>query len=238
MHAINAKIATACLNGTFNKDGFLQGLLLQCLQRLEKEERGIRTLRGRRGNELVGERSLIEDAALTLAISGGNKAVCKELGQRSTAVRIQTEDLPRLSLPNPTLALLKGNEEQLKENVTLIDQRFARMPGENKRRLMMAVDATYLQKGLVQMKMGDRAGLVGGGWSIEDEAGAFLPLADLDKVERPEKASQMMEFLLWNPHMPGVRETYSLASVPTRLAATMTDATASKTHAGNLESRV
>lgn len=231
---MNAKIAHAVVNGALDNEGFMQGLLLQLLQRIEKKSRGIFTLRGPRArNETATERNLIEESALTLAILGGNRAVCKELGQRVKPFKCRMADLPSHSLPNAMLALLSSNHEQLQENIQLIDQLFHRTSACKKRRLLMAVDATYLEKAMLQMSMGQTVGLVGGGWSIDNEEECFWPLAKAH--EKKMKAPQMMEFLITDPSSPCDRRSYSLCSMPMFLKAMRRDEGVTKTHAGNWE---
>ena len=233
MQQINAKIAHSLLSGELDSDGFMQGLMLQMIQRLDKVSRGIQHLKGRRAaTELPTERALIEEAALTLALTGGHKFLHQELGQRVKPIKIKVCDLPSMSLPNPALALMTKYAEQLTENVELLDQLFHRTERVKKRRLLMAVDCTYLERSVQQMELHNQVGLVGGGWNVDNETAAF---ASLEVDELPKKAPQMMEFLCWDPCYPGVRETYSLASMPVHLQAPQESQGMTESHAGNFE---
>lgn len=231
---MNAKIAQAAVAGALDNQGFVQGLMLQFLQRVDKEGRGCTSLRGRPSKAISDtEKALIEDAALTLAIAGCNKEVAKELGQRVQPVRVNVNQLHEQSLPDPVLALKSGNEQQFAENINLVDQLYHRQPGQKIRRLMLAIDATYLERSLVQMKIGEQVGLVGGGWRLDDESQCFVPVDQVGREERPEKAPQILEFVVWDPHTPGPRVTYSIASMPTFLSANPKFKNVTKTHQGN-----
>ena len=77
METINAKIAHAAVSGRLEKNPVMQGLLLQCLNRLEREERGVMHNRGRQKASVDLEKALLSEAALSLAILGGNKNLCQ-----------------------------------------------------------------------------------------------------------------------------------------------------------------
>ena len=68
---VNLKLAAAALDGTLDGHPLLQGLSLQCLRLLDKEEWGV-SIRGRRNRECSREAALIADAGLKLALAGGN----------------------------------------------------------------------------------------------------------------------------------------------------------------------
>lgn len=187
-------------------------------------------MRGRTANMTATEMTLIEDAALTLAIAGGNKQLCEELSQKTTPPTIRLEELPAHGLPNPALALMCP--DQLNENLELVDKCFPRGPTSRTRRLICAVDATYLLRSICQFSRQGKAGLVGAPWNPEDESLAFM---DIGKSSRGiERASVMMEFLVWNPC--GVKkESFSIASMPMSLQAPRQDPKQTLTHAGNWE---
>ena len=82
---VNLKLAAAALDGTLDKHPLLQGLSLQCLRLLDKEERSV-SIRGRRNHECSRETALIADAGLKLAMAGGNwKLGQMPLGSRTYA---------------------------------------------------------------------------------------------------------------------------------------------------------
>lgn len=232
LEAVNAKIASAAVSGRLDRNPFVQGLLVQLMDRLEKEEKGILTMRGRRRACTATEKRLLEDAALTLSILGGNSGICAQLGQKVTKPRIQMDELPSFGLPNPALSIMFP--EQLEENFILVDQLFSRRETSRSRRLMMAVDATYLLRSANQFQMNGKIGLVGGSWASSDESQAFLDLSAATKSL--EKAPVMQEFLLWDP-CSYRKETYSIAAMPMSLSAPVQKETETKHHAGNWEAR-
>ena len=127
MEAANLKVAMACLGGKLEKDPMILGLALQCYRKLEKEDRGIGTMRGRRSREAEVEQALISDAGLHFALKAGNVQLSKEFGLAVAAVKLNLLDkLEELSLPQPALALFKP--EILEKNFRLVDQRFERRP--------------------------------------------------------------------------------------------------------------
>ena len=210
----------------------MQGLLVQCLNKIEKQERRVHSNRGRPASSCsdTGLR-LVEDAAMNLAIAGGNRQLCEQLGQKVTPPRIRLEDLESHSLPNPALALMKVNEEQLEQNFTLVDAKFPRSDKMPARRLLCAVDCTYLLRSLCQVKMKDEAGLVGAPWRPSDETKAFLPLSEGGR--KSEKACVMLECVTWDPCSPHNKETYSVAAMPMALSAPAME-NQPLTHSGNV----
>lgn len=229
MAMINAKIAEAAVSGRLDRNPTLQGMLVRCINQLEKRERGITSQRGRSKTTSDVEVQLLESAALSLAIVGGNKQLCQELGQRMTPPKIDMDSLPSWGLPNPALSLL--HEDQLEENCRMVDQQYTRTEIQKSRRLIMAMDATYLLPSVAQHVRQGRVGLVGAAWSPLDETQAFCDLAVNSKSL--EKAATMMEFLLWDP-LDSKHECYSIASSPMSLAAPRMEKQ-TQVHAGNWE---
>lgn len=73
------KIAAGVLDGRLDNHPLLHGLSLQCMRLLEKQQRGVNTMRGRRSTENPLETALISDAGLRLAMMSNNKKLAKEL---------------------------------------------------------------------------------------------------------------------------------------------------------------
>ena len=70
----NLKIACAALRGDLSHHPLIQGLALQRSRLVQKRQRGISTMQGRRSHESERETALIADAGLTLAMHAGNSA--------------------------------------------------------------------------------------------------------------------------------------------------------------------
>lgn len=81
----NMKIAAACMDGTLEQHPLLQGLALQCLRMIKKQERGVDTMAGRRSNETSREAELIKDAGMHLSLCSGNKKLAMEFGMSSVS---------------------------------------------------------------------------------------------------------------------------------------------------------
>ncbi len=211
---INLSIAVAAASGKLEQNPFMQGLLVKCLRTLEREEKGLST-RGRHGHSEL-ERNLISDAALTLSMSSkGSPGLAKSLGQRASPPKVYLDDLLGYSLPCPALALL--DEKDLHTNLEIVDQRYYRASGEPARRLIVAVDHTYLQRSIQQIQLRGKRGLVGGCWWPSDPSMAFLDFDELpDDPLSCSKAPLMLEMLAWCPYQQR-KECFSLASMPMSL---------------------
>ena len=132
---VDIKLAASCISGRLSGHPLIQGVTLQLQRRLEKLDRGIETMRGRRSKESELERDLIADAGLQLAIAAGNNRLAKEFGMSRDSHRIHFERLSEHSLPIPALAVC--HPEVLQENFRLIDQRMVRAPNFPKRSLIL-----------------------------------------------------------------------------------------------------
>ena len=211
MEEANTKLAAALVQGKLNANPFVQGLLIQCMRRLERRESG-KSDRGRWMDTTETEDRLVKDAALTLAMHGGNKKLCSSLSQ-CRAPHISLDNLIEHSLPNPALALM--NKTRLESNLNLIDLKLPRKGDWPQRRLVCAIDATYLLKSYAQVTLDGKEGLVGGPWAPSDDSQAFIPFDALES-SKGEKATVMLQTLLWDPNLQE-RRTYPLAAMPMRL---------------------
>ena len=227
---MNARIIKSVVSGRLDQNPVMQGVLIKCLSKLEKRERGISSDRGRTAHAGAKELSLVEEAAMTLAICGSNRPLCAQLGMNATPIRIKVDDLPARGLPNPALAIT--NQQWMEENLNLADLLYPRGPEMKPRRLMVAMDATYLLKGLQQVNMRGQIGLIGGPWRPEDASQALLEIGS--GVRRTPKAPQIMEFLAWDP-MAKHSNPVSLTSMPMALKVPKRSENGTLTHAGNWE---
>lgn len=231
--ALNSKIAKAAVTGRLDKNPLLQGILAQAINRMDREEQGLQFKGPSAASET--EREILHDAAINLAIMGGSRKLAAQLGQKKRKPALRMSEMPHHGLPNPGLSLMLPS--QLEENIHLADLRFPRAPDSRVRRLMMAVDATYLLKTFVQCEINGTAGLVGGCWSSAstlENRQDFLPIGT--KTQGLEKAPQILEFLLWDPCGRGSRETVSIGAMPMSLAAPASeDGEETQSHRGNLD---
>ena len=73
----NLRVAAGVMEGRLQGHPLLHGLSLQCMRMVEKQDRGVNTMRGRRCNETELETQLISDAGLALASASGLNSLVK-----------------------------------------------------------------------------------------------------------------------------------------------------------------
>lgn len=230
LETLNLAVAEFAVQGRFEENPFLQGLLVNCMRQIERQEKGLGpTGRGKAQTET--EKSLARDSAITLSMLSGNKQLAQKLGQSQKGLKVGMESLVAHGFPNPMLALMCEN--QLASNVELCDQLYPRAPEAPVRRLVLAFDHTYLLKSFSQSTWKGEAGLVGGCWSPFEPEGGFMPLANLPEnaVKKP-KANLMLECICWDP-AARKQFTCSIGSMPMRLRAANGDSEAPDRMAGN-----
>ena len=126
------KLASSALHGSLRDHPIIMGLALQCRRQLDKKQRGVTTMCGRRDrHETAVEEDLIRDAGLQLAIHAANTALIREFGLNSRDCRVRLPDLEMNNLPQPALALLWP--DVMEQNGISIDQKYVRAAGAPKR---------------------------------------------------------------------------------------------------------
>ena len=130
---MHLKVASLAVTGQIERHPLLLGLCLQTQRMLEKQDRGLESMAGRRSKESEAQSAVIRDAALQLAVNTGNNRFVREFGLSSSAARFKYEELNQLSLPSPALAI--DRPEDLANNFVLADQRYARKPHSSQRTL-------------------------------------------------------------------------------------------------------
>lgn len=118
--AISLKLACSVLSGELSSHPLIQGLMLACHRLLDKESRGVTSRSGRWSKHSEREKSLIQDAGLTLALFGGNAELARQFGLASTSCKISFDILRERSLPTPALGILW--DDVMKENWLFLDQ--------------------------------------------------------------------------------------------------------------------
>ena len=182
--------------GVLQSHPLIHGLLVMITKKIEREQRGIFTLKGLRLTD--HERALVSEAGVTLSMAAANKALLKEFAMLSQKPRIALDALPQKhALPDPFVAV--NDPQLLQDNAELIDRLFplpsfavndvnagdagadgvaSHVGGQNvkvrrvegcQRRLVLAVDKTYLLRQVNAIQVRQGRGLVGGCWS-EDAA--------------------------------------------------------------------
>ena len=126
MEQVNMSLANACLVGKLSNHPLIQGLLLSCLKKIEREEAGMDSRgRNRASSALAVPQGLeiARQAGRDLAILGGSAKLLKAFGVAKTAGPNLFEQLDKAGLPNPVLSL--AIEGRVQENMRLIDHMLA-----------------------------------------------------------------------------------------------------------------
>ena len=122
----NIRVASASIKGALSQHPIVQGLCLQAYRLVEKKSRGICHMSGRRSTETDVESAMIADAGMQLSMLGGNAKMMQEFGLPASPCRLSLDELEKLSLPSPALAV--QFPEVLRNNWVLADQRYRRPP--------------------------------------------------------------------------------------------------------------
>ena len=224
---VELKMACKIANGSLRNHSVLQGLLCALIERAERQDRGVHTMRRLTLSET--EMDMISEAGVSLSMAAGNKSLLKMFGLAFKSPKATLLGLHSMSLPEPFLANLSS--EILSQNGLLIDAAYVRHQAAPRRRLTMAFDKTYLLKSIdiAQIRMGkcwigsafeafaenDQQGTQGYIKLLEDDRDDSANLVmDASKVQR---ADELCEFLVWDPAstLKG-RPRFPLCSVPMR----------------------
>eukprot|EP00435_Cladocopium_sp_Y103_P036042 s1066_g9.t1 len=144
---INMQVAAAAIKGQFERHPLLLGLTLQTSRMLEKQERGVTTMAGRRSAESDTAASLIKDSGLQLAVATGNNTLVRQFGLSGASGRFKYSELERVSLPSPAVAL--NFPSVLENNFVLADQRYPRKQGAPKSSLASPSGQRLYEIGLI-----------------------------------------------------------------------------------------
>ena len=72
------RVAAGALDGRLDNHPLLHGLALQCLRQVEKKQRGLSTMAGRRSKETEWDKQLILEAGYSLAATSGNRQLAQQ----------------------------------------------------------------------------------------------------------------------------------------------------------------
>lgn len=105
-HICSIKLACASLQGALEEHPLVQGLALQAFRMVQKQQRAIFHMRGRRSCETEAEREAIADSGIQLSLLGANGFMAKEFGLNVKAMKTSVDQVETYSLPSPGLALM------------------------------------------------------------------------------------------------------------------------------------
>ena len=196
LQQLGMRIMKATCSGKLLSHPCIMGIVLQCIDVVNREERGIHTLKQPRkmGDK---EQALIQQAVLLLTSNGCSGDLMRAMGFSKLSFLRSHSNLDSLlsqGLPCAPLALLKPSVMQ--QNVALISQMLPPLPGlASKQRMVLCFDFTYLLPLHTPMTLHEDKGLAGGPYSIGHESLAFHRLGQplLDDV----KASRMTFGHIW-----------------------------------------
>ncbi|CAJ1379339.1 unnamed protein product [Effrenium voratum] len=146
-----AKIAS----GQLDRHPVIQGMIVAAVERCCREDAGKTTMR--KANMTDEELGLVCEAGSALACMGVNSAL-RHFGVAHTARPASLASAHSLGLPHPCLAL--DDEVCLRMNWELLDGLLPRHEAAEGRRLVVAMDRTYLQRGLNPISMRQGRGLL------------------------------------------------------------------------------
>ena len=139
--SLSARIAQAACSGQFSRHPAILGLIVNLTDLLEREERGITSLKGRRKMS-DQEREILHEASSLLLLNGASKEVLRSLGfNRKSLLRSEgsVANLLQNGLPSPALALMYS--EIMAQNVSCIDSLVPRYEGESQRRFVCGFES-------------------------------------------------------------------------------------------------
>lgn len=192
LDALGAKIAEAACKGTFQQRPAVLGLICQCLDAIDREERNVPSLKKAR-NMTEREREVVADAGALLAMNGASAELMKYFGfSRKGVLKCHgsVNNLLEQGLPSAALCLL--DERTVNQNAVLVDSLSPRLQGQVSRRFVLSFDFTYLLKLQTQMKLFNKQGLVGSPFSLADlnreNRKSFQNIKEDGRVDLVEKA--------------------------------------------------
>lgn len=194
VQSIAVRIAKASCSGKLAGNPAIVGIILQCIEQLDRSERGINTMKRPR-NMSEQEREMVADAAALLSINGANAKLMKILGFNRASARHNCGRVHQLlehSLPCPALSLLFP--EVLAENLNIISSRIPKM-GKSMQRFVVAFDFTYVLPMHVPMLLHGKHHLVGAPFHTkhisEESPLSFLKIEDEVVLEDNTKANRL-----------------------------------------------
>lgn len=194
LHHVTLKILKSTASGKLASNPAAMGIILQCLDVIDRKDRGIQTLK-RPKNKTEVEEGLIQEAAHLLAANGCPSELMRHLGFSKTYTLRSLSAVDALlpsGLPCPPLAIMFN--DVLKQNMAIIDSLIERR-GDARRRMCLCWDFTYLLQMHCCMTLHQQRGLVGGPFSMKDPTSksptSFQKLLDGHTLEETTKANRM-----------------------------------------------
>lgn len=144
------------------------GLMLQCIDVIEREERGSETLKKQRLMSDT-ELELVKDAGSLLALNGCNDSLMRTLGfNKESCLRAhgKVDNLLECGLPCPPLAPVWG--EVMEQNAACLHSLVPMAENMPHRRFVICFDFTYLLKLHAVVRLHLQKGVVGSPFRLKD----------------------------------------------------------------------
>ena len=201
LNQLSVRIMQATCDGRLANHPAAMGIVLQCVDLVDREARGISTLKKPRQMSDI-EQGLVEEAAILLATNGCHKDALRQLGFSKASIlrnHSRLDNLMEQSLPCPALAILWP--DVLESNLAIIDAMYERNSGsEAKQRMVLCFDFTYLLQLQTCLKLHGHKSLVGSPFTMKDmnseRPGCFQKIVPGEPVEELRKANRMLLVLV------------------------------------------
>lgn len=196
LNKVTCKILSAVGKGRIANNPAIMGIFLQCLEKLDRDSRGVGMRGGRKMSET--EALMVQEAADLLSMNGCSPLVMKELGFNVAACKARSGKVDSLlsdGLPNPALSLLWP--QVLRQNLALIDGMFERSGGaQHMRRMVLCFDFTYLLPMHTCLELNQQKGIVGAPFCMNDldnaNPGCFQKIVPGRRLQESMKANRML----------------------------------------------
>lgn len=163
-----AKIAQFASEGRFASRPAFMGMMLQCIDCIEREERGVESLKSQRLMS-DAELELVKEAGSLLALNGCSEKLMHDLGfNKESCLRAhgKVDNLLECGLPCPALAPVWG--EILEQNAACLHSLVPVAENMSHRRFVICFDFTYLLKLHAVMHLHSQKGVVGSPFHMKD----------------------------------------------------------------------
>lgn len=194
---IGVRIMKATCNGQLLNHPCILGIILQCIDMLDREGRGVESMKHPRK---MGDReqALVQQSGLMLASNGCSPQLMRAMGFNKISCLRNHSTLDLLQsqgLPCPALALLEP--DIMHQNVAIINQLVPKERAlKTTQRMVLCFDFTYLCPLHCPVTLHQKKGLIGGPFRMEDvgneRPGSFQLLETNEPLYEKQKANRMI----------------------------------------------
>ena len=199
--SVELKLGCFVASGALRSHPLIQGLLVSMVEKVRREHRGIRSMKGLRLSET--ETAMVQEAGITLSMTACNPKLMAEFGCLHAKPRTDVANLLQRSLPDAFLA--NSSLEIMHQNALMVSNLCPKVSDKMPPRyLTMAFDKTYLLKQVNPLRTRLGKGLVGCAWRTHHETvqesleHCFLelPPSEVEKSEDSEKSANKRQYVI------------------------------------------